>query len=201
MSKERLSAGCEDERLLMQVRQGNLLAFGDLYHKYRGLVYRTALAIVRDAEAAEDILQDCFLRLHAHAGSLDGTSPLSPWLYRVTANLCYNWLHQRARWQSPDDKPLAQACSLGQESPEALLERQELRLAVEQALSRLSASHRAVVVLFYLADFSVEEVAQTLDCPVGTVKSRLHYARSQLRTLIEQGEAFPLVEVLIGVRG
>jgi RNA polymerase sigma-70 factor (ECF subfamily) len=179
-----------------------LRAFEELYGTYRSLVYRTALAITREPEVAEDILQDCFLRLHAHVDSLDGTSSIGPWLYRVTANLCYNWLSKRRRWQVADEDTLNEMRSSRVDSPETSFERQELRSAVERVLDNLSLNHRLVVTLFYLGDFNLEEIAYVLNCPVGTVKSRLHYARRRLRqVLMSQEQTHPLVDVLLGVGG
>jgi len=177
--------GCEDGRLLAQVREGDLRAFEELYHKYKNLVYRAALAITRDPDVAEDILQDCFLRLHAHVDSLDGSSSIGPWLYRVTANLCYNWFNRRRRWQLASEDTLRNLRGPRRESPEASFERQELRNAVEESLEGLSLNHRLVIMLFYMGDFNLEEIGYILDCPVGTVKSRLHYARLRLREVIK----------------
>ncbi|MGC8839648.1 MAG: RNA polymerase sigma factor [Anaerolineae bacterium] len=190
----------EDAYLLAQARRGNMRAFEALYHKYKNLVYRAALAVTRDSEAAEDILQDCFLRLHAHVDSLDGSYPIGPWLYRVTVNLCYNWA-SRQRPQASDEEALEEVHNPRQALPEAAFERHELRAAVEEALQHLSLNHRLVIVLFYLGGFSLEEIARILDCPVGTVKSRLHYARLRLRDLLAEGEGQPAVEARHGVRG
>jgi RNA polymerase sigma-70 factor (ECF subfamily) len=149
-------------------------------------VYRTALAITRDREAAEDILQDCFLKVYVHIDRLDGSLPLSPWLHRVAVNLSYNWVDRRRRWLKPledvIDCLVASPCSL----PEFALERGELQHVVQKAIASLSFEHRAVIVLFYLNGFSLNEIAYILDCPVGTVKSRLHYARRNLRRKLER---------------
>ena len=193
--------GCEDEHLLAQVREGNLQAFEDLYSKYKNLVYRAALAITRDPEAAADILQDCFLRLHAHVDSLDGSTTIGPWLYRVTANPCYNWLSRRSRWELASEETLESLRGPRRDSPEASFEQEELRNAVEEVLRSLSLNHRLVVALFYMGGFSLEEIAYILDCPVGTVKSRLHYARRRFRQVVCEEAIHPLVEVLHGVGG
>lgn len=192
--------GNEDAHLLAQARQGNLCAFEALYQKYKNLVYRAALTVTRDPDAAEDILQDCFLRLHAHVDSLDGSYPIGPWLYRVTVNLCYNWASRRLP-QSSGEEALEEVHSPQRELPEAAFERHELRAAVEQALQHLSLNHRLVIALFYLGGFSLEEIAHILDCPVGTVKSRLHYARRRLRDLLTEEESRPVTEARRGVRG
>ncbi len=87
-----------DGDLICRSRQGDLAAFEALYEGYKGQVFRTALAITRDQAAAEDILQECFIRLHRALESLDESQPLAPWLYRVTVNLCYSWMTRQRRW-------------------------------------------------------------------------------------------------------
>jgi len=192
----------DDGKLIQQVRDGDLQSFETLFHKYKGLVFRTALAITRDANAAEDILQDCFLRLHANIDRLDGSVPISPWLHRVTVNLAYNVLASRRRVSSPLDFVVETLTALPSSAPDRLAERLETRDALRRAIDSLDFRHRVVVILFYLSDFSLEEIAYILDCPVGTVKSRLHYARNKLRSqlageLTEAGITYGLAEFSI----
>ncbi|MBC7243678.1 MAG: RNA polymerase sigma factor [Anaerolineae bacterium] len=170
-----------DSRLIAQIQSGNIQAFNTLYEKYRHRVYRTALAITRDETAAEDILQECFLRVHAHIDKLHGEYTLAPWLYRVTVNLSYQWLnkdHRQFQIVRRLQEPLAQP------SAPRTVEQEELQEIVARVLDMLSFDHRVVVVLYYMNEFSVEEIAHILDCPVGTVKSRLHYARRRLKELL-----------------
>jgi len=176
----------EDGRLISQIRQGNILALKALYEKYKGPVYRTALAITRDREAAEDILQDCFLKVYTYIDKLDGSLPLSPWLHRVAVNLSYNWANKRHRWLQPLEEVIDHLVASPRTLPESTLERGELRYAIQTAIASLSFEHRVVIVLFYLNGFSLNEIAYVLDCPVGTVKSRLHYARRNLRRKLER---------------
>jgi len=176
----------DDDQLITQIRGGDLKALEMLYDKYKEQIYRTALAITRDQQAAEDILQDCFLRLHANVNRLDGSVPIAPWLYRVTVNLSYNWHAKGRRWVHSLEELLENLVSSPQASPERQAERMELKDIVQKAIDTLSFGQRAVVVLFYLGGFSLEEIAYILDCPVGTVKSRLHYARRNLRRWLER---------------
>ena len=176
----------EDGRLISQIRQGNILALKALYEKYKVQVYRTALAITRDRDAAEDILQDCFLRVYTYIDRLDGSLPLSPWLHRVTVNLSYNWVNKRRRWLQPLEDVIDHLIAPSYTFPEPVLERGELQRVIQKAIASLSFEHRLVIVLFYLNGFSLNEIAYVLDCPVGTVKSRLHYARRNLRGKLER---------------
>jgi RNA polymerase sigma-70 factor, ECF subfamily len=178
----------EDSRLIAQVRGGNLEAFARLYEKYKGQVYRTALAITRDREAAEDILQDCFLRTHAHMNTLNGENSIAPWLYRVTVNLCYNWLARGRRQVTSWDDILGHLIGSRSPSPHRLAEAWELRSVILRAIDELSFDHRIVVLLYYLNDFNLDEIAYILECPVGTVKSRLFYAREKLKQRLATDE-------------
>src|SRR4030042_4196307 len=90
-----------DSELIVRLQAGSLEALGVLYDRHRKLVYRTALAITGDAEAAGDLLQDVFLRLHRFADHVDVRRPLEPWLYRMTTNLSYTWVKRRRRWIRP----------------------------------------------------------------------------------------------------
>ena len=176
----------EDGRLISQIRQGNILALKALYEKHKVLVYRTALAITHDRAAAEDILQDCFLKVYTHIDRLDGSLPLSPWLHRVTVNLSYNWANKRRRWLKPFEDVIDHLAAGPRPSPESILERGEMQCVIQKAIASLRFKHRVVIVLFYLNGFSLDEIAYILDCPVGTVKSRLHYARRNLRRKLER---------------
>ncbi len=175
---------CPDAELVARLQQGDLDALGELYNRYRLSVYRTALAITRDPAAAEDILQDSFLRLHAHADRVDPALPLAPWLYRVTVNLSYSWTVRRARWWASLEGILDRLVGPARQSPEPHAERAEGLRAIQAAIDSLPLRQRVVVVLFYLNNLSLQEIAGILECPVGTVKSRLYYARDNLRRLL-----------------
>src|ERR1041384_2004437 len=86
-----------DAALIERLCQNDLEALGSLFDRYYAQVYRTAAAITRDSAVAEDIAQDCFLRLHQYAHRIDLNLPLSPWLYRVTVNLAYTWISRRQK--------------------------------------------------------------------------------------------------------
>ena len=175
----------QDGQLISRVRQGDLLALGTLYTRHKMQVFRIALAVTRDPTAAEDILQECFLRLYASVDRFDETRPLLPWLYRVTVNLSYNWVTRRNRWLSPLEDAVERLQAGPKSSPERSVERHELQRIVREALDSLKLKHRVVLVLFYLGGFSVKEVAYVLDLPTGTVKSRLYYGRERLRSRLE----------------
>ena len=179
----------EDSRLIAQIKGGNLEAFAKLFDKYKGQVYRTALAITHDRDAAEDILQDCFLRVHAHMNKLNGEKTIAPWLYRVTVNLCYNWLAGKRRQVTFIDEIIDHLVGSRAPSPQRMAEAWELHQTISRAIDSLSFDHRIVVLLYYLNDFNLEEIAYILECPIGTIKSRLYYAREKLKHQLATDEA------------
>ncbi len=181
----------DDADLVPRIQKGDLDAFEELYHKYKGELYRTALAITGDLGAAEELLQDCFLRAYDHMDSVDGCSSLRPWLHRIIVNLSYNWAaKKRLRLVSLEDA-FDRLLSLPRSSPERAVEREEVLQVLDDAIRSLSMPKRVVIVLFYLQGFSLAEIAYVLDCPVGTVKSRLHGARAILKRRLMADSRIP----------
>jgi RNA polymerase sigma-70 factor (ECF subfamily) len=185
-------SNANDRELIFELQAGSLEALGELYDRYRQLVYRTALAITGDPDAASDLLQDVFLRLHRFSIRIDPQRPLEPWLYRMTANLSYTWVKRRNRWIRPLEDLADWLVGTSRNQPYELAERNDEWQHVQHAVSNLPLTQRVVVVLYYLNDLSLQEISDILDVPVGTVKSRLHYGRSTLRqSLGLQGETLP----------
>ncbi len=182
-----------DSQLMHNLQSGNLEALGVLYDRHRGLVFRTALAITGDAEAAADLLQEVFLRLFRFASHVDCDRPLEPWLYRMTTNLSYTWVKRHNRLLRPLEDVAEWITGSRRDIPAVRSEINESWRQVQQALSSLPLSHRGVVVLYYIDDLSIQEIAEILDIPVGTVKSRLHYSRQALRKSLDvlENRAFP----------
>ena len=171
-----------DGQLVRQLQLGDLGALGVLYDRHRQLVFRTALGITGDPEAAADLLQDVFLRLHRFSHRVDTSRPLQPWLYRTTTNLTYSWIKRRHRWgRFINDMAAALTRDRRPGHAHAVERDDDEWLAVQQALRSLHIAQRVVVVLYYLNDLSLQETSEVLEIPVGTVKSRLHYGRIALK--------------------
>lgn len=175
----------EDADLVRRLQFGDREALGELYERHQLTVYRTALAITRDNDAANDILQEAFLRLNRYAAQIDITRPLMPWLYRVTVNLSYTYVTRRQKWTAPLEDFIELLIGPAHHRPEPVAEEQEDQRRMQKAIDSLAFSQRTVIVLHYLNDLSLQEIAEILNCPVGTVKSRLHYGREQLRQLLQ----------------
>jgi RNA polymerase sigma-70 factor (ECF subfamily) len=175
----------EDAGLVARIRSGDLGAFELLYRKYKSRLYGTALAITGDRGAAEEILQDAFVRAYRAMGKADGSVSLSPWLHRIAVNLSCNWVKRNRQWVLPLDTWLDRL-AIPAVSLEYAAESIELGEIVREALAGLGFNQRAAIVLFYVQGFSLSEIAYILDCPVGTVKSRLHYACQALRKRLSE---------------
>lgn len=177
----------ETKQLVVSLQTGSLDALGDLYDRYNRLVYRTALGVTGDSEAASDLLQEVFLRLFRFAGRIDSDRPLEPWLYRMTANLSYTWVKRR-KWLRPLEEISDWLAGDRRTQPPAISEQREAWNLVEKAIAKLPLAQRMVIVLYYINECSLQEIAETLNIPSGTVKSRLHYARQTLKQTMQANE-------------
>lgn len=174
-----------DAHLIERLRENDLQALGGLFDRYYAQVFRTAAAITRDTDAAEDIAQDAFLKLHQYAARIDTSLPLAPWLYRVTVNLSYTYISRRMKRRISLEGLVDQLMSPQGSAPDRMAEQGEISQRIRQAISELHFNQRVVVVLHYLSGLSLEEIADVLGCPVGTIKSRLFYARENLRRRLD----------------
>jgi RNA polymerase sigma-70 factor (ECF subfamily) len=181
-----------DQELILQLQDDSLDALGLLYDRHQLMVYRTALAIANDPNAAADLLQDVFLRLYRFADRVDPNRPLEPWLYRVTTNLAYTHVKKRHRWFSPLEDIAEWLVGSKKQTPQYVAEMDEESQQVHQAIASLPLQQRVVIVLYYINDLSLQEIAGILDVPEGTIKSRLHYGRKALRKQLNlDGEFLP----------
>jgi RNA polymerase sigma-70 factor, ECF subfamily len=179
-------------QLISRAQAGYGEAFASLFEQYKNLVYKTAYLVLDDTGEAEDALQEVFLLVHKSLSSFDPhKGAFTTWLYRITMNYCLS--HRRKRHHS----------SLEDVSPPLATDFPGSRLAEEDALWQatrsLSDKQQAVVILRYYWELPYAEVAQVLDIPLGTVKSRLDLALKTLRKVIEEQEVsenpVPQIEV------
>ncbi len=169
----------DDAGLVQQCRAGNRDAFTVLVLRHQKTVYNVALRVLGHPEDARDATQNVFLKVFEHLDSFDPRYRFFSWVYRIALNEAMN--RRRRRQQStaltneePDGVP----------GPEAVVAGEQTGKALEDALQRLVAEQREVVVLRHVAELSYEEMAEVLQVPEKTVKSRLHSARMRLRELL-----------------
>ncbi len=188
-AKRRVQPGAKseargDRELVYAARAGETTAFDALFYRYRDGVFRLGLAITKDPSTADEIVVDTFARAHRAIGRLEPEGSLRPWLYRVAVNLAYNRRPRKGLTFSPLESATDEALQGDERSPASLAEQAELRRLVLACVETLAPKHRVVVVLHYLSGLNLAEIAEVVGCPVGTVKSRLHYALLRLRTYL-----------------
>lgn len=184
-------------QLVARAQAGDREAFDRLVDETHALAYATAYRLTGDADLAADATQDAYVRAYSSLHTFRGTSAFSTWLYRIVVNVSLDTLRRRSRTPEPltqmteGDEPRELEVADPSADPQAAVETRERRRAVFHALQRLSEDHRVVIVLFDLNGFTYDEIAEVLDVPLGTVKSRLNRARLALREAIaQQGELF-----------
>jgi RNA polymerase sigma-70 factor (ECF subfamily) len=183
----------DDRRLISECLQGRPEAFGDLVRRYENRLYNTVLRLVENPDDAQDVVQEAFFSAFQSLGSFNGRSEFFTWLYRIAFNTAISLKRKRravVRLESGRDRESGvephDDTELNQ--PGRDLERSEDQQRVLRALARLSPEHRAVMVLKDLEDQKYETIAEILQVPIGTIRSRLHRARLELRSLLEADE-------------
>ncbi len=175
----------DDLGLVSACRAGELEAFGALVHRYQDRLYPTLFRLTGCAEDARDLLQDTFLRAFEKLDRFHGDSSFYTWIYRIAVNLTLSDRRRRKashRRCAPLDVPGGEPADDSPNSdPSRPIEQAERDVLIQKALDTLQGDHRAVVVLKDLEGMSYEEIAEVLHIPVGTVRSRLHRARNELR--------------------
>ena len=174
----------------MRCQQGDPVAFRELVHQYERIVFHTIASMIGDTTEADDVAQDVFIRVHRSIKDFRGQSQFSAWLHRITVNQCLDRIKSRKR--RPESVSLDQLMEnmngavdvlFRDPAPDAAerLDQTRLQEAIQAVLNSLSPEHRAVVILKDIEGRSQEEIAEILDCPLGTVKSRLTRAREALK--------------------
>jgi len=193
----------DDRQLIEAAKAGEQSAFRTLVERYQKRVFAMVLSMVREPDAARDIVQDSFVKVFEHLNEFQGESSFYTWLYRIAMNLCIDRARRNKRFahveydetvEHHDDASFGVAPHrLGFDPARALADK-EIRERVMSALDELSANHRAVLVLREVDGLAYKEIADVMRCSVGTVMSRLFHARKRmqelLRSLVEgEGEA------------
>lgn len=164
-----------------------------MVRRWYSQLFAYAFQLVQDPHLAQDLVQEAFLRLIRHAAEIRHPDGVRPWLYRVLTRLAHDWVRSPARREQPAAFDPVRGIGEGfpgnkVPSPAERVEQREERRRVAQVLARLPEAQRLVVILRFYHELSLSEIAQVLDIPVGTVKSRLHHGLHALRTLIKEAE-------------
>jgi RNA polymerase sigma-70 factor, ECF subfamily len=199
-----VSDGSSDLELVARAQRGERSAFDVLVLRYQHKVMKLVMRYVRDPMEAEDVAQEAFIKAYRALPGFRGDSAFYTWLYRIAINAAKNALVSGKRrvvdydldLQNPDQYDL-HARLKDDETPEHLLLTEEIRATVNAAMAELPDDLRTAIVLRELDGLSYEEIAATMDCPVGTVRSRIFRAREaideKLRPIFEAGLGRPEV--------
>ena len=178
----------DEPQLIQKARNGDSTAFGQLVASYQDRLFTSMVHVVGGPEEAEDVVQDAFVQAYLKLDSFDGRSTFFTWLYRIAFHKAMN--RQRSRRVeislTPSGEPSGVDPPDHGELPDARLLRQERAVQIQSALARLSEEYRTVMILREMEDLDYEAIANILDISVGTVRSRLHRARSLLRSHLRQ---------------
>jgi len=165
---------------------GEPRAFEELVVAYQHRVFGLALRMLGNRAEAEEVAQETFLRAHRAVRDFRGDSTLATWLYAIASRLCLTRLGSGERRLASQGEDLLLRLPSGQASPAALAEQGELEAALHRAIAELSEERRIVVVLRDLEGLAYEEIAAALELPIGTVRSRIHRARMDLKEKLER---------------
>jgi RNA polymerase sigma-70 factor (ECF subfamily) len=180
-----------DEELVSRSQSGDVESFNQLILRWERPIYALAYRVIGREEEARDVCQEAFLRAFRGLPGFKGQAKFSSWLYRITLNLCRDWIRRQRRApvsQMPEDMDaLEMAASRGPvESIEDLVARRELSEVVEEAMALLPEEQRTAIILKEYHGMTFQEIADLQGCPLSTVKTRLYQGLSVLRRHLER---------------
>jgi RNA polymerase sigma-70 factor (ECF subfamily) len=185
------TVSADDHRLIAACLQGDPAAFGQLVRRYQDRLYNTVFRLVGNAEDAQDVVQEAFLSAYQSLDGFKGHAEFFTWLYRIAYNTAISLKRKQRVTLSlsagPDgDGRVEPADESDLSQPGQGLERIEEERRIQAALNRLSPEHRVVLILKDMEGQKYETMAEVLQVPIGTIRSRLHRARAELRALLQQ---------------
>ena len=185
----------EDRKLIERARQGDERAYRALVKKYERPVFNICLRMMRDRDAAEDLAQDAFIKVFSMLERYNPTYAFSSWLFKITSNLCIDSMRKRRIDTLPMDEPIRsergefkRQYAAPEDTPEKIVVTDERMKMLTDAIDLLPPHYRIMIVLRHQEDLSYEEIAETLEVPLGTVKARIHRAREMLKRRLENTE-------------
>ena len=174
-----------EQILIQRAQKGDHDSFAALVDEHQRYVYNLALRVVKDENEALDLAQETFVRAWTALPNFKGQSQFRTWLYRIVTNLCYNRLpNLRRSLNDLGDDVMEEIPEPGFNNPAREFESNETRNNLHQAIDKLDENYRLLITLRYQDELSYEEIASTLNLPLGTVKTGIFRAKAQLRTTL-----------------
>jgi RNA polymerase sigma-70 factor (ECF subfamily) len=171
----------DDSRLVARIATRDLAAFETLYRSYHARLTRFLINMLHRPHLVEEALNDTLMVVWKRPDAYNGTSKVSTWIFAIAYRTA---LKARARRDEPLEDKYAEHRASAEARPDQDLEAREVQAILLSAMSQLSADHRAVLDLTYFHDLGYREIAEIMDCPVGTVKTRMHHARRRLKDVL-----------------
>ena len=187
-------SAADEPRLVDGAKSGDMQSFEELVSRYRDKVYARAYSIMRNEDLAVDLSQNAWVKAWQRLAQFHGDASFATWLNRIVTNLCLDELRRQKRLRTDSIEeieettgPVENRMEIQDVDPIAKLNQQELRERIDDAMDKLSDSHRAVLVLYEYEQLEYKEIADQMDTSIGTVMSRLFYARKKLAALLGEG--------------
>jgi RNA polymerase sigma-70 factor (ECF subfamily) len=167
-----------------QARAGDPAAWDALFRRYQLPLYVYVFELTHNEQTSLDLVQETFIAAVKHIGGLREDAKFGGWLFGIAHQKCVQRWRKKGAWEILLDE-IPESADEPENRPDDLLIRREQEAEFMNQLNQLSLPHRSVLLLYFVEDFSLEEIARITETPAGTVKSRLHYAKKVLRTLLE----------------
>src|SRR5436190_10978061 len=191
MATQQDNSSVSDEKLVRRSQRGDMIAFEELVLRHRDKIYARAFSMMRNEDDAVDLSQEAWVKGWQRLKQFQGESSFLTWMTRIVINLCLDQLrkHKRQRAESiqqmeEDLGGVERQMPVLTINPTEGLERKELRARIDRALGQLSHEHRTVLILHEFEDLEYKEIAKRMQCSIGTVMSRLFYARRKMAALM-----------------
>src|SRR5216117_3402538 len=184
-------ASTSDEKLVRAAQRGDMIAFEELVARHRDKIYARAFSIMRNEDEAVDLSQEAWVKGWQRLKQFQGEASFVTWMTRIVINLCLDQLRKQKRLRAEsieqmDDElgGVERQMPVVTPNPTERLERGELRQRIDEALAKLSYEHRTVLILHEFEELEYKEIARRMQCSIGTVMSRLFYARRKMAVLL-----------------
>jgi RNA polymerase sigma-70 factor (ECF subfamily) len=191
MATQQDNSSVSDKALVRKAQRGDMAAFEELVLRHRDKIYARAFSMMRNEEEAVDLSQEAWVKGWQRLKQFQGESSFVTWMTRIVINLCLDQLRKQKRHRTESIELMEEESGgverqmpVVQVNPTEGLERRELRARIDKALSQISAEHRTVLILHEFEELEYKEIAKRMQCSIGTVMSRLFYARRKMANLL-----------------
>ena len=181
----------DDKVLVARSKEGDMVAFEELVYRHRDKIYARAFSMMRNEDEALDLSQEAWVKSWQRLKQFQGDSSFATWMTRIVINLCLDEIRRQKRKRAESIEKLDEELGgverqmpVVAQNPTAGMERSELRHRIDEAMQKLSDAHRTVLILHEFEELEYKQIAIVMGCSIGTVMSRLFYARRKMASLL-----------------